>query len=139
MATSIGWAIASLMIISGFQFGGSSNRNAGSSTDSITLVGTLLLAVGAAGIAVLIRTNEHQLTSHLLRYARATINSLVGLAFLIVLALAFAGPEVLKVSFFAAGVLAVVGAVVLTLPQLPPAFDRMQRVMVKIRKVFREP
>ncbi|MER5638806.1 hypothetical protein ABT095_17815 [Kitasatospora sp. NPDC002227] len=78
--------------------------------NSAVLMGTFLTAFGAAGIAVLIRADEHELTTVMLRWHRMVVAAVVGLAFLVVLALVLAQDETwLALAFIGAGIVTAVG------------------------------
>lgn len=118
-AALLGYGISLLMILSGFLFdtsGGGAGR--GVPTDAGTLVGALLLGIGAACVTVLVGVNEHQLTAHLMQYFRTVMVLLVALVFGVGLALAFADVFVVKVVFLISGAVAFAGATVLALPWL---------------------
>ena len=134
-AALLGYGIAIFMILMGFlyqAYGGSTGK--GISADTGTLVGTLLLGIGAACITVLVRVNEHQLTAHLMQSFRAVMVVLLTLVFGVVLVLAFADVFVLKMVFFIAGAVALMGATVLALPWLQGVYRQMRRAVCSFWK-----
>lgn len=78
-------------------------------TDDVVLVGTVLLALAAALIALLARNEEHRLRSEMLAYCRGATSALVALAFGGVLVLVMASSSgVLRDWFEVFGILALV-------------------------------
>lgn len=137
-AALLGYGIAIFMILSGFlyqTYGGGTGL--GISVDAGTLVGALLLGVGAACITVLVRVNEHQLTAHLMQSFRAVMVVLLALVFGVVLVLAFADVFILKMVFFIAGVVALIGATLLALPWLQGVPRQMRRAVRQMRRAVR--
>lgn len=91
------WAISLILFLGALfahRFIGSEDPSKpGIHTDSIFLMGTLLLAAGAAAITILVRSDQHSLTTRMLKYLTYSAYLMVGLAFAAVLLLVLARDE----------------------------------------------
>jgi hypothetical protein len=132
-AASSGLLITALLTVSGIYAARFRHNQGIPPTDIIFLFVTLLLVALSSTIAVLVRSDEHEFTSEMLRYLRLATMAMAAPTFTAVVALVFAqGLGVLRIFLIASAILAGVIDVLLFIAVLRPtrvgrAVSRMVR------------
>jgi uncharacterized protein YggT (Ycf19 family) len=130
-AALTGAGIAILMTVNRIfanRFFGNSQEGPSVHTDVAFLMATLMLAVGAAGTAALVHSNEHKLTSAMLLPLRRVANGLVVLDFSAVLVLLLVHDiEAFKVAFLVLAIMTWVGTMALSYPILRRGLTLLRR------------